>query len=73
MNPDVNVTPNSPISGRRRGRPPGGGAGLNIAVATRLTPEEVEALDTLAAKMGFKNRAETIRFIIQSVIGEERV
>lgn len=39
-------------------------------MATRLTPEESEALDTLTQKMGFKNRAETIRFIIQSVIGE---
>jgi metal-responsive CopG/Arc/MetJ family transcriptional regulator len=38
-------------------------------VATRLTPEESEALDTLTTKMGFKNRAETIRYIIQSVIG----
>jgi len=62
-----NVTPNKQPS--RRGRPPGNGAGLNTAVATRLTPEESEALDALAKKMGFKNRAETIRFIIKSVIG----
>jgi metal-responsive CopG/Arc/MetJ family transcriptional regulator len=40
-----------------------------MAVATRLRLEELEALDALAKKMGFKNRAETIRFIIQSVIG----
>jgi len=71
MNPDVNVTPKTQGSGHPRGRPPGGGAGLDMAVATRLRLEELEALDALAKKMGFKNRAETIRFIIKSVIGEE--
>jgi len=71
MTRQENVTPNTEASGRRRGRPPGGGAGLDIAVATRLTPEEVGALDTLAKKMGFKNRSEAIRFIVQSVTGEK--
>jgi len=53
---------------RRRGRP--NLNNLRVGIGARLTPEEAEALDALAAKMGFKNRAETIRFIIQTVIGE---
>lgn len=69
MSTDIDVTPKTQGSGHPRGRPPGGGAGLDMAVATRLRLEELEALDALAKKMGFKNRAETIRFIIKSVIG----
>jgi len=67
--PKVKVRTMSKPTGKRLGRPPGGGAGLDIAVATRLTPEEVEALDAIAKKMGFKNRSEAIRFIVQSVTG----
>jgi len=69
MTRQIDVTAKPAPSTRRRGRPPGGGAGLDIAVATRLTPEEVEALDAIAKKMGFKNRSEAIRFIVQSVTG----
>ena len=57
-------------TGRPRGRP--NLNNLRVGIGARLTPEEAEALDALAKKMGFKNRAETIRFIIQSVTGGEK-
>jgi hypothetical protein len=64
--PYINVTAKIP---RPRGRPPGGGAGLDYAVATKLRADELAALDTLTERMGLANRAETIRYLIRLVIG----
>ena len=67
--PESNVTRKAGPSSRPRGRPKGGGDGLDVAVATRIRPEEATALDKAVVDLGFKSRAELLRYWIRAAVG----